>query len=50
MLTPHYIPASSRGAVPHITQDNMRSHTSLASMYAALEDCKTFESRAEDQS
>ena len=41
MHTPHFIPVSSRGAIPHVSQDNMRNHTSLTSMYAALEDCET---------
>ena len=41
METPHYLPVSSRGAVPHVTQDNMRDHTGLKSMYAALEDCES---------
>ena len=40
MQTPHYLPVSSKGTVPHITQDNMRDHTGLKSIYAALEDCE----------
>ena len=38
--TPHYIALSSRGAVPHISQDMMREHTAIKSIYAALEDCE----------
>ena len=39
--TPHYVAASSRGAVPHIAQDMMRSNTRISAMYTALEDCKS---------
>lgn len=39
MSTPHYISLTSRGAVPHLTQDMMRDHTSISGVYAALEDC-----------
>lgn len=38
--TPHYVALSSRGAVPHLSQDVMRDHTSINGLYAALEDCK----------
>ena len=38
--TPHYIALSSRGAVPHLSQDMMRSSTSIKGIYAALEDCE----------
>lgn len=38
--TPHYVAVGSRGAVPHLSQDMMREHTSITSMYAALEDCE----------
>ena len=38
--TPNYIGISSRGAVPHLTQDMMRDHTSIKGLYAALEDCE----------
>ena len=38
--TPHYIALSSRGAVPHISQDMMRENTPIKSIYAALEDCE----------
>ncbi|KAI4132342.1 MAG: hypothetical protein LQ347_002622 [Umbilicaria vellea] len=38
IATPHYLALSSRGAVPHMTQDTMRSSTSITGIYAALED------------
>ena len=38
--TPHYVGISSRGAVPHLTQDMMRANTSIRGLYAALEDCE----------
>ena len=38
--TPHYVASSSRGAVPHLSQDMMRSNTSIIGLYAALEDCE----------
>ena len=38
--TPHYLLVSSRGAVPHISQDNLRRHTSVGGIYTALEDCE----------
>ncbi|KAK2748491.1 hypothetical protein FQN57_000624 [Myotisia sp. PD_48] len=36
--TPHYVPITSRGIVPHITHDMMRDHLSLSSLYVGLED------------
>ena len=39
--TPHFFAVSSRGAVPHLSQDTMREQTSLKSMYTALEDCES---------
>lgn len=38
--TPHYIAISSRGAVPHLSQDTMKDSTSIKGIYAGLEDCK----------
>ena len=38
--TPHYIASSSRGTVPHVSQDNLREHTCVSSLYAGLEDCE----------
>ena len=37
--TPHYIAISSRGAVPHLSQDTMRENTAIKGIYVALEDC-----------
>ncbi|RAL09147.1 tRNA-ribosyltransferase family protein [Aspergillus homomorphus CBS 101889] len=36
--TPHYIPLTSRGVVPHITQDVMRDQTAIGSVFVGLED------------
>lgn len=38
--TPHYFPISSRGCVPHLSQDMVRDKTSIRGIYVALEDCK----------
>lgn len=38
--TPHYVAVSSRGAVPHLSQDMMRDNTKINAMYTALEDCE----------
>ncbi len=38
--TPHYIAISSRGVVPHLTQDMMQDQTSITGIYAGLEDCE----------
>ncbi|KAE8380826.1 tRNA-guanine(15) transglycosylase-like protein [Aspergillus bertholletiae] len=38
ILTPHYIPLTSRGAVPHIAHDVMRGQTAVNSLYFGLED------------
>ena len=37
--TPHYIAITSRGAVPHLSQDTMRESTAIKGVYVALEDC-----------
>ncbi|KAF2753953.1 tRNA-guanine transglycosylase [Pseudovirgaria hyperparasitica] len=36
--TPHYIADTSRGVIPHITQDTFRRHTDVKGVYVALED------------
>ena len=36
---PHYIPVTSRGAVPHIAHDMVRKETAINSLYLGLEDC-----------
>ena len=38
--TPHYVAVSSRGAVPHISQDMIKSNTDIKSVYTGLEDCE----------
>lgn len=38
--TPHYVPNTSRGLVPHISQDMMQKHTEVQGVYLALEDCE----------
>ena len=38
--TPTYIALSSRGAVPHLSQDTARDNTALAGLHTALEDCE----------
>jgi queuine tRNA-ribosyltransferase len=40
ITTPNFLAISSRGTVPHITQDLMRSQTSINGIYAAFEDCR----------
>lgn len=37
--TPHYLAVSSRGTVPHLSQDTMRGSSSIKGIYAGLEDC-----------
>lgn len=37
--TPNYTAVTSRGAVPHLTPDNVMKHTSFGSVYMSLEDC-----------
>lgn len=36
---PNFLGNTSRGVVPHLTQDNFRKSTSLKGVYVALEDC-----------
>lgn len=38
--TPHYLGLTSRGVVPHLSQDNLAQQTSISGVYAALEDCR----------
>ena len=38
--TPHYLALASRGAIPHLTQDNVVKHTDIRGAYMAAEDCK----------
>ena len=39
--TPHYLGITSRGVVPHITQDTFLRDTSISGVYVPLEDCKS---------
>ena len=38
--TPHFIALTSRGVVPHISQDTLRDNTKVKGVYLALEDCE----------
>ncbi|KAJ5165535.1 uncharacterized protein N7500_007365 [Penicillium coprophilum] len=38
LATPHHVPLTSRGTVPHVAHDVMRDHTEINSLYAGLED------------
>ncbi|KAJ5570897.1 Queuine tRNA-ribosyltransferase [Penicillium sp. DV-2018c] len=38
IATPHHVPLTSRGTVPHVAHDVMRQHTEINSLYAGLED------------
>lgn len=37
--TPHYLANTSRGVVPHLTQDTLSRSTAIIGLYASLEDC-----------
>jgi queuine tRNA-ribosyltransferase accessory subunit len=37
--TPNFIALTSRGVVPHISQDNFASKTEIEGVHIALEDC-----------
>ena len=37
--TPHYIVPTSRGVIPHLSQDNLQKHTRISAIYVPLEDC-----------
>ncbi|KAK8208171.1 tRNA-guanine transglycosylase family protein [Phyllosticta capitalensis] len=36
--TPHYIANTSRGVVPHLSQDNLERHSNINGLYVGLED------------
>jgi hypothetical protein len=40
LLTPAFIGNTSRGVIPHISQDNFAKSVDLNGVYVALEDCK----------
>ena len=37
--TPHYLAITSRGVVPHLTQDTFARDTNIKGVYVPLEDC-----------
>lgn len=37
--TPHFIATTSRGVIPHLSQDNLQRHTKISAVYLPLEDC-----------
>lgn len=37
--TPHYIANTSRGVVPHVSQDNLVRYCHVRGLYVGLEDC-----------
>jgi queuine tRNA-ribosyltransferase subunit QTRTD1 len=39
LLTPDFIGSTSRGVIPHVSQDNFRKSVDLGGVYVALEDC-----------
>lgn len=39
--TPHYLGATSRGVIPHLTQDTLARDTHISGVYVPLEDCKS---------
>lgn len=39
--TPNYFPLTSRGSLPHLSQDMMRDNAPGAGIYTALEDCES---------
>lgn len=42
--TPTFVAPASRGAVPHLSHDNLQDHTNIKGIYVALEDCKLLKS------
>jgi queuine tRNA-ribosyltransferase subunit QTRTD1 len=39
ILTPAFIGNTSRGIIPHVSQDNFRKSVDVGGAYVALEDC-----------
>lgn len=39
ILTPGFVGNTSRGVIPHVSQDNFRKSADLDGVYIALEDC-----------
>lgn len=40
VLTPSYVAVTSRGVIPHLSQDTLRDKSDVKGVYLALEDCK----------
>lgn len=40
--TPNFLAMTSRGALPHVTPDNVGKHVQAGGAYMALEDCKSW--------
>lgn len=38
--TPNYVGNTSRGVIPHLSQDMFRKHTNIDAVYVPLEDCE----------
>jgi hypothetical protein len=41
ILTPAFIGNTSRGVIPHVSQDNFRTSVDVNGVYVPLEDCKS---------
>lgn len=39
--TPHFLGITSRGVIPHVTQDMFARDTNIKGVYVPLEDCKS---------
>ena len=39
ILTPGFLGNTSRGVIPHVSQDNFRKSVDLGGVYVAIEDC-----------
>ncbi len=37
--TPHFVAATSRGVIPHLTPDNVAKYVAAVGSYIGLEDC-----------
>lgn len=46
MVTPHHLGVTSRGVIPHLSQDTLMQKTEVNGVYVALEDCKPTYQRA----
>lgn len=40
METPHHLGVTSRGTIPHLSQDTLMQKTDVQGIYVALEDCE----------